>query len=155
LAEQERPARVRGATDGADAVVPWKALGAGDYGPGVVPPLAEIAVEILDGMRGTMRRHVLLILAVAVIIAQPVDAQVTSDRLVTAAREPQNWLTYGGGYDSQRYSLLNRITPANAKDLELKWVYQTFSTHSFQTTPIVVDGSMYMTCNPNNIHAHT
>jgi alcohol dehydrogenase (cytochrome c) len=100
-----------------------------------------------------MRRSVLLLLAAAVVTAQSIDAQVTSDRLVNSAREPQNWLTYGGGYDSQRYSLLNRITPANAKDLELKWVYQTFSTHSFQTTPIVVDGVMYMTSNPNDITA--
>jgi glucose dehydrogenase len=100
-----------------------------------------------------MRRIVLVLLAAVVVAAQAIDAQVTSERLVNTAREPQNWLTYGGGYDSQRYSLLNRITPANAKDLELKWVYQTFSTHSFQTTPIVVDGVMYLTSNPNDITA--
>ena len=31
-----------------------------------------------------------------------VSAQVTFERLLTAADEPQNWLTYSGGYDSQR-----------------------------------------------------
>jgi alcohol dehydrogenase (cytochrome c) len=100
-----------------------------------------------------IRRNVLLLLAVLVAAAQSIDAQVTSERLVNASREPQNWLTYSGTYDSQRYSTLNRITPANVKDLELKWVYQTFSTWTFQATPIVVDGVMYLTSGPNDVTA--
>ena len=51
-------------------------------------------------------------------------AQVTSDRLLHADREPQNWLTYGGGYASQRYSLLTLLNQSNVKDLKLKWVYR-------------------------------
>ena len=46
------------------------------------------------------------------------------DRLLNAAKEPQNWLTYSGGYFSNRYSQLTQITPANVKNLELKWMYQ-------------------------------
>ena len=42
-------------------------------------------------------------------------------------KEPQNWLTYSGGLSSQRHSLLTTITPANARDLELKWVFQSRS----------------------------
>ena len=52
------------------------------------------------------------------------DAQVTQDRLLRAASEPQNWLTYNGTYSSQRYSTLDRITPANVTRLESKWVVQ-------------------------------
>ena len=36
----------------------------------------------------------------------PLDAQVTSDRILRAADEPQNWLTYSGTYMSQRFSAL-------------------------------------------------
>jgi alcohol dehydrogenase (cytochrome c) len=54
-------------------------------------------------------------------------AQVTFDRLLHANREPQNWLTYSGSPMSQRYSLLTQITPANAKNLELQWVWQARS----------------------------
>ena len=36
-------------------------------------------------------------------------AQVTPDRLLRAADEPQNWLTYSGGYASQRHSPLTQI----------------------------------------------
>jgi len=52
------------------------------------------------------------------------DAQVTSDRILRAADEPQNWLTYNGGYMSQRYSLLKQIDTSNVKNLELKWMMQ-------------------------------
>jgi alcohol dehydrogenase (cytochrome c) len=96
---------------------------------------------------------VLLLLAVVVVAAQSIDAQDANARVANATREPQNWLTYSGTYDSQRYSLLSRITPANAKDLEMKWVYQTFSTHTFQATPLVVDGTMYLTSGPNDVTA--
>jgi alcohol dehydrogenase (cytochrome c) len=51
-------------------------------------------------------------------------AQLSFDRILNAQKEPQNWLTYSGGYMSQRFSQLTQITPANAKDLELKWVFQ-------------------------------
>jgi alcohol dehydrogenase (cytochrome c) len=104
-------------------------------------------------MKGIMRRNVLLLLALVVVAAQSIDAQVSNARLLNAAKEPQNWLTYSGTYDNQRHSLLKTITPANAKNLELKWVYQTFSTWSFETTPLVVDGVMYLTSGPNDVTA--
>ena len=69
--------------------------------------------------------------------------QVTFDRLLNAAREPQNWMTFGGTYQSTHYTLLNQITPENAKDLELKWVFQARSLDPYETTPLVVDGVMY------------
>jgi len=46
---------------------------------------------------------------------------VTPDRLLKAAAEPQNWLMYSGAYNSHRHSPLTQITTANAKDLSLKW----------------------------------
>ena len=51
----------------------------------------------------------LLILAIAA--AAAASAQVGFDRLVQAEKEPQNWLTYSGNYNSQRYSKLTQITP--------------------------------------------
>src|SRR5262245_13248905 len=68
---------------------------------------------------------------------------VTFERLKDASKEPQNWLTYSGGYASQRHSPLTTIRPANARDLELKWVYQTRSLERHQVTPLVVNGVMY------------
>jgi alcohol dehydrogenase (cytochrome c) len=79
--------------------------------------------------------------------------QVTSDRLANAAKEAQNWLTYSGNYNSNRHSLLDQITPANVKDLKLKWVHQAPVAGNWQTTPLVVDGVMYFTQRPNDVVA--
>jgi alcohol dehydrogenase (cytochrome c) len=80
-------------------------------------------------------------------------AQVSSERLLRAADEPQNWLTYSGTYLSQRYSPLKQIDAANVKNLELKWAFQAQSLQKFETTPLVVDGIMYLTQSPNDVVA--
>jgi alcohol dehydrogenase (cytochrome c) len=85
--------------------------------------------------------------------AIPLRAQVTSERLLHAPNEPQNWLLYSGSYASQRYSQLKQIDPGNVKNLELKWVFQAQSLQKFETTPLVVDGVMYITQSPNDIVA--
>jgi alcohol dehydrogenase (cytochrome c) len=86
-------------------------------------------------------------------LASNVSAQVSSERLQHPEREPENWLTYSGSYSSQRYSALDQITQGNAKNLELKWVFQARSLEKFETTPLVVDGTMYLTEPPNNVVA--
>ena len=85
--------------------------------------------------------------------AGALSAQVTIDRLLKADQEPQNWLTYSGTYRGQRHSPLKQITPANAKDLEMKWVFQADSTEKLESSPLVVDGVMYVTQPPNDIVA--
>ena len=81
------------------------------------------------------------------------QSPVTYERLRNAAKEPQNWLTYGGDYFSHRYSLLTQITPANVKSLNLAWAYQSPVAGSWQATPLVVDGIMYLTQRPNDVVA--
>ncbi len=80
-------------------------------------------------------------------------AQVTYDRILRAADEPENWLTYNGTYMSQRYSGLDQITAANVADLESKWVLQNQVFGAWQSNPIVVDGIMYITQRPNDVMA--
>ncbi len=98
-----------------------------------------------------MKQLSFVFLCVAAVSAAAQD--VSFDRLLHPEREPQNWLTYSGSYSSQRYSLLDQITPANVKNLELKWVFQARSLEKFETTPLVVDGVMYMTEAPNDVFA--
>src|SRR6478752_9173023 len=80
-------------------------------------------------------------------------AQVTYERLAAAAKEPENWLTYSGGYASLRYSTLASITPRNVKTLEQKWVFQAESLQKFESTPLVLDGVLYLTQPPNDVVA--
>ena len=110
-----------------------------------------------------MRTHSLLMLSLsgvalaqAPIVPQNRDAPVTPvpfDRILKADKEPQNWLTYSGTFMSQRYSGLNQITPANAKDLTLKWVFQSRSIEKHEVTPLVVDGVMYTVQGINDVFA--
>jgi alcohol dehydrogenase (cytochrome c) len=82
------------------------------------------------------------ILALLLLVGSSLKAQVTYDRLLHADREPQNWLTYSGGYSSLRYSALTQINKDNVKGLQLKWVYRPGDA-KMETTPLVVDGVMY------------
>lgn len=78
-------------------------------------------------------------------------AQVPYERIRDAAKEPGNWLTYSGNLAGHRHSPLAEITPANVANLKVKWAYQ-FPTDRNQTSPIVVDGVMYVTA-PNRAAA--
>ena len=100
-----------------------------------------------------MARRTLLTVILSGLLSGGLSAQVSSDRLTDAGGEPQNWLTYSGSYFSQRYSTLDQVTPDNVTDLEQKWVYQTGVAGSWQSTPLVVDGVMYLTQRPNDIVA--
>lgn len=94
-------------------------------------------------------RHVLLAVLLLSLIIPVLRAQV-SERLLRAADEPQNWMTYSGTYASQRHSALNQINLSNVRNLEQKWVFQAESLEKFETTPLVVDGIMYITQAPSD-----
>ena len=102
--------------------------------------------------RATLART-LLAVVLAGAAAGGLSAQVPFDRLLGAAAEPHNWLTYSGTYFSQRYSELEQVTTENVADLELEWVYQSNVFGPWQATPLVVDGVMYVTQRPNDVVA--
>lgn len=74
-------------------------------------------------------------------------AQVPYERIENAGKEPGNWLTYSGNYSGHRFSPLAQITPSNVAGLRVKWAHQ-FESGRAETSPIVVDGVMYITA-PN------
>jgi alcohol dehydrogenase (cytochrome c) len=100
-----------------------------------------------------IRRRAIPWLLILVAGAVVTDAQVTSDRLARANDEPQNWLTYSGGYSSQRYSQLKQIDPGNVKNLELQWILPNQVFGAWQSTPLVVNGVLYVTQRPNDVLA--
>ena len=83
----------------------------------------------------------------------PLGSPVTSERLLKASEEPENWLMYSGQYNSQRYSRLTAIDKSNVNQLEVKWVKQLETLADVETTPLVVDGVMYLTQSPSNVFA--
>ena len=89
----------------------------------------------------------------ALLAAAPASAQLTYERILNADDEPENWLTYNGGYSSQRYSELEQIDRGNVDELELQWILQNQVFGAWQSSPIVDDGIMYVTQRPNDIMA--
>ena len=95
----------------------------------------------------------LAILFAYLAIADGARAQVTFDRLLNSAKEPQNWMTYSGDYLGRRFSALDQVNTTNVRTLTAKWVYQTAATGKLETSPLVVDGILYATAQDNRAFA--
>jgi alcohol dehydrogenase (cytochrome c) len=67
--------------------------------------------------------------------------------IATPAQAQGNWTTYGGTDWNQRWSTLARITTSNVSRLVPRMLFQTGTSKlgSLETTPLVVDGTMYVT----------
>ncbi len=96
---------------------------------------------------------VVVILSAATLTLYSQGLPVTYERLVKADQEPGNWLMYSNTYNGWRFSRLNQITAQNVKNLKVKWLFQGRHTEKFETTPLVVDGVMYLTRPENAIYA--
>jgi alcohol dehydrogenase (cytochrome c) len=99
-----------------------------------------------------IRRFTLAWLAATCLQTSAAD-QVTYERLLNSGKESGNWMTYSGTYRSWRYSSLDQITRQNASRLKVEWTYQMPTTLMVETTPLVVDGVMYLTEPPSNVVA--
>ena len=87
------------------------------------------------------------------LLIQVASGQVSYERIRRAESEPGNWLTYSGNYQSHRHSLLTQINPGNVARLKPAWVYQIRNVREVETSPIVLDGVLYITEKPNVVTA--
>ena len=79
------------------------------------------------------------------VAAPPVAGGVTYERLRNAAAEPHNWLMYWGNYHSTHYSPLKSIDSSNVGRLRAAWSMPVPGGNVSESSPIVVDGVMYVT----------
>jgi alcohol dehydrogenase (cytochrome c) len=84
-------------------------------------------------------------LIVARLAAQAPGGDIGTKDVADGLKNPARWLSYSGDYTSQRFSPLAQITPANASTLSAQWTFQTGITGKFEATPLVIDGTMYVT----------
>ncbi|HEX8032062.1 MAG TPA: PQQ-dependent dehydrogenase, methanol/ethanol family, partial [Vicinamibacterales bacterium] len=65
---------------------------------------------------------------------------------VAAPGAQSNWVTVGQDAGATKYSTLDQINTSNVKNLQLAWTFHTGDkTGFFESTPVVVDGTMYVT----------
>jgi alcohol dehydrogenase (cytochrome c) len=101
-------------------------------------------------------RHALIALATTALCSGLISAsaqEVTPQRLLNADKEPQNWLLPYRTYDAHNHSSLSEINKGNVANLKVKFLMSvggmntatpTGAAPTFQSTPLVVDGLMYV-----------
>ena len=65
----------------------------------------------------------------------------------------EDWPSFGRDYSNQRMSPLTQIKPSNVKDLTMAWQFKSGIDASFQSTPIVANGVMYVSLPYNHVVA--
>ncbi len=73
--------------------------------------------------------------------------------LTRAAGDGNNFLHTNGNYEQTRYYPASQINTSNVKKLRPAWIFQTEIVDSMETTPIVVNGVMYVTTSFNHVYA--
>jgi alcohol dehydrogenase (cytochrome c) len=72
-------------------------------------------------------------------------ASRADEALDRALQNNDNWPMYGRTYDNQRFSPLKQIDDQNVGGLKLAWAFQVGALRSNESSPIVIDGTMYLT----------
>ena len=78
---------------------------------------------------------------------------VTQDMLSRAGGDANNFLHTNGNYEQTRYYPASQINTSNVRNLRPAWIFQTEIVESQETTPIVVNGIMYITTSFNHVYA--
>ncbi|HWK55133.1 MAG TPA: PQQ-dependent dehydrogenase, methanol/ethanol family [Hyphomicrobiales bacterium] len=80
-------------------------------------------------------------------------AAVDTTRLLGADAEPEQWMSTGRSYDEQHYSPLDAIDRDNVARLGLAWYADFNIPRGQESTPVVVDGVIYVTTAWSNVLA--
>jgi len=78
---------------------------------------------------------------------------VTQDLMDRAASDGNNFLHTNGNYQQTRYHPARQINVSNVHKLRPAWIFQTDLIETMETTPIVVNGVMYVTTAFNHVYA--
>src|SRR5882724_10337381 len=80
-------------------------------------------------------------------------ADMTQERALNPAAEPQNWILHHGNYQGHRFSALKEINTDNVKNLKMAFTVglggiegagTRYKFGNLEATPIVEDGIMYV-----------
>ncbi len=93
----------------------------------------------------SLASHLLLVCVFSASAADdPASGNVTDARVIEEAGTGTNWLLKGGDFSGQHYSPLAEINEGNVANLGLAWSSVLAIPDGIATTPIVVDGVIYI-----------
>jgi alcohol dehydrogenase (cytochrome c) len=104
-------------------------------------------------MRKSVQFAMAAALAFAVSGAGAIAGNIDDARLSAAGADASDWLLHGRDYTNQRFSPLDQINAASIKRLVPKWIYQHGASATFQTTPLIADGRMYVSAPGSHVIA--
>jgi quinohemoprotein ethanol dehydrogenase len=90
---------------------------------------------------------------VAATTAVPQFGNVNTERLLAADNEPGQWMSSGRTYDEQHYSPLAAVNRDNVSALGLAWYADFNIPRGQESTPLMVDGVIYVTTAWSNVRA--
>jgi alcohol dehydrogenase (cytochrome c) len=80
-------------------------------------------------------------------------ANVTQEMLNNAGGDSKNFLATNGDYNQRRFYPGKQINTKNVGNLHVAWIFQTDVRESTETSPIVVNGVMYVTTSFDHVYA--
>src|SRR6266508_385094 len=111
-------------------------------------------------MRRRPRRTVLIGIAFGLLISGAAPGQAADREIDSLLRGPvaKDWVTNGGNLTNQRYSTLKQIDTSNVKQLKGAWMTRLKGSglggkYSFEATPLVKDGVMYVITGNDDVFA--
>jgi alcohol dehydrogenase (cytochrome c) len=108
--------------------------------------MASAAAENSPGASPNTNEIVRAAAPVTVSYGPPVGSVTVSDAMMSGAENnPNNWVLDGRTYTNQRFSPLAQVNTSNVTRLFPVAIVQTGMTASFETTPIIVGGTMFIT----------
>ncbi|MFT5349470.1 MAG: alcohol dehydrogenase (cytochrome c) [Planctomycetota bacterium] len=78
---------------------------------------------------------------------------VTQDMLDNASGDSNNFLHTNGNYDQTRFYPAEQINLENVHNLKRTWSFKMEVIDSLETSPIIVNGTMYVTSSFNHVYA--
>lgn len=92
--------------------------------------------------------HIVITFCLFIVSCSGKKGWIDKQRILSAAKEPQNWMSLGGNYQMQHFSPLSKINTNNVNTLGFAWEYDASSRRGrvqrgLEATPIVVDGVLY------------
>ena len=83
----------------------------------------------------------------------PKDINISQDALDKADGNNTNWIHSNMSYSNSRYYPADQINTGNVAKLKPAFVFQTAVLESMETSPLVIDGVMFLTTSYNHVYA--
>lgn len=94
-----------------------------------------------------------VVLAIGICANAAAQTTPTAQEFDHAAADPANWILPAKSYTGNHYTTAMQISPSNVGNLHLAWRFVADDTGPMEVSPIVYNGTMYVTTAHDHIYA--